>query len=159
MSTVLKIALPGFDSKGATPEECAVHSDYPAPKIDSALKHFVNINLVFNSEPPGPTLGSSTLTTILYQAPHDYNYVPQLWLHVEYLLNQGTTSLTFGPGTAYLGSLTGGDSTFLQVYADTTNYYVAIIKNSGTLPTDVLSVAGTNPNIRLYIMSDGVLNK
>lgn len=159
MPTVFKVSLPGFDVKTASPEQCAVHSDYPAPKIDSALKHFINIQLDFNNEPPNPGVAGDTKTTILYQAPHDYTYVPELWVHVEYTLVFSTTTQTFGPGDAFLGAVTAFDSTYLRVYADEKNYYIAIEKTSSFLDnTQVLAVAGTSCNVRIYILADGILD-
>lgn len=159
MPTILKIALPGFDVAEASPEQCAIHSDYSAPKIDSAKEHFVNINVDFINEPPGPGSTDSTTTTILYQNPHEYTYTPQLWLHVEYTLQAGGSSFNFGPGTAFLGAVGAGDATYLKAYADTENYYVAIEKNTGPLNTNVISVAGTFLNVRLYILAEGVLDE
>ena len=158
MATLLKVALPGFDVKKATPEQCAIHSDYSAPKIDSALKHFININLDFINEPPASGSALTSLTTVLYQDTHEYNYVPQLWLHVEYTLLFGGAAQTFGPGTAFLGAETAADSTYLKVYADTKNYYLAIEKITGFNASDVLNVAGTSLNARLYIMAEGVFD-
>lgn len=158
MATLLKIALPGFDVRKATPEQCAIHSDYSAPKIDSALKHFININLDFINEPPASGSPFTSLTTVLYQAPHEYNYVPQLWLHVEYTLLFGGAEQTFGPGTAFLGGETVNDATYLKAYADTKNYYLAIEKITGSSASNVLDVAGTSLNARLYIMTEGVFD-
>jgi hypothetical protein len=159
MATVFKVSLPGVDVKRARPEECAVHSDYPAPKIDSALKHFINVQIDFKSEPPNPGVAGATTTTILYKDLHDYTYTPELWVHVEYTLNFGTVSQTFGPGDAFLGAVGAFDATYLRVYADTKNYYIAIEKTSSFLDnTQVLAVVGTSLNVRIYILADGVLD-
>jgi hypothetical protein len=68
----LKVALPGYDVHTATPEQCAIHSSYPSPKvkIDATPRHYGTIRITFNNNPPSGT------TTTLYTVAHGYNYTP-----------------------------------------------------------------------------------
>lgn len=68
----MKISLPGFDVKTATPEQCAIHSSFPPPKskANQDEPHFATLDVDFTG---GITQG---VTHTLYQINHGYNYVP-----------------------------------------------------------------------------------
>lgn len=151
MAYLIKVALPDIDVKAATPEQCAIHSGYNAPKIDALRENFLNIPIFFINEPPNPGLGS-TLETILQRYPHGYNYQPQLWLHADYTSRYGPTSTQqFGPGEAFLASPSVNNAAYVGARADRTNYYVYIRKESATAP---VSVQGMSITLRLYIFAD-----
>lgn len=66
---VLKVSLPGFDVKTASPEECAIHSDYDTLKLklDNDNPYFQRISVDFNTNPP---LGTINIFTFEYDLPN-----------------------------------------------------------------------------------------
>lgn len=151
MAHLLKVALPGFDVKTATPEQCAVHSGFSAPKIDATKEHFTTFQVFFVNEPPDPAIGS-TLETILHATPHKYDYQPQTWLHADYISNYGgTTTQQFGPGEALIATPSIGNSAYVGIRVDRNNYYVYIRKESASAGIPVI---GMSINLRLYIFAD-----
>ena len=69
----IKVSLPGADVNNATPEECAVHSGFPSPKIKVGADpaHFGIIRVDFNQSPP--TDGNDIT---LFQRSHGYGHKP-----------------------------------------------------------------------------------
>lgn len=68
----LKISLPGYDVKNATPEQCALHSSYDTLKIKSDLQYPQEGNILITF-----TKNQTIATTIpLYTIIHNYNYPP-----------------------------------------------------------------------------------
>jgi hypothetical protein len=135
----------------ATPEECSVHSGFNCPKIDATKEHFVTYNVFFANEPPDAAVGSSQ-ETILAAEPHDYKYIPQVWLHADYNSDyNGNTAEQFGPGEAFIKSGAVGDEAYVGVRADRDNYYVYIrkVRNLNTI-----SVVGMRLTLRVYVFAD-----
>jgi len=102
----IKISLPGYDVKTATPEQCAVHSDYPVPKIamDKTPSHF---GIVHYTIPKGTYVDG---TYNIFVTVHGWGYVP--------------TALVYGGNDLYFGQqnsplpLSIGDSLGLTYYVD-----------------------------------------
>lgn len=71
MSRGIKISLPGYDVNTAAPEQCAVHSDYPNPKIKSGQSpaHFDVLPYTFSSDPADGTYDLFTIA-------HGCSYTP-----------------------------------------------------------------------------------
>lgn len=156
---VLKVSLPGIDVKTATPEECAVHSDFVAPKIDVSRGHFVTIDIDFKNEPPAPDPSGGETHTIVYRHPHGYGYKPQVWAHVDY--QQVGGGATFGPaGPVFLGANSVEDETDLSVTADKDNVYITIDKYTFPLFGSPVpyEIAGQLISVRLYIMAEEAVN-
>jgi hypothetical protein len=155
MPYVIKVALPDFDVKTATPEQCAIHSAYNCPKVDATKDHFLTIPVTFLSEPPQDLTAGVTTTTILHSFPHEYNYQPQLWLHADYTSNHnGTLRAEFGPGEAWLATPSVGNDAYVGVKADRTNVYVYIRKVSSLLVPAAVNVLSKSLTLRLYILAD-----
>lgn len=69
----IKVSLPGFDVLTATPEQCALHSSYPAPKIElhhAAFTAQATAVYTFSANPAHPS------TTNLVTVSHPYSYAP-----------------------------------------------------------------------------------
>lgn len=67
----MKVSLPGYDVRTATPEQCVMHSGYPSPKVkmDASPSHFGVIDVSFTSNIPAGTY-------LLYSFAHGYSYRP-----------------------------------------------------------------------------------
>lgn len=146
------VALPGYDARTATPEQCALHSKFNSPKIDTTKDHFLTFLVLFNNDPPDPSAGS-TLETTLHTMPHGYDYVPQTWLHVDYDQDLGgSVTPQFGPGEAFLASEFVGTEAFVGAKADAANLYVYVRKfdafGSGN------DLTGMSCTIRVYIFAE-----
>lgn len=75
----MKISLPGYDVKIATPEQCAIHSGYPSPKIKTTASpaHFGITDYTFSSDPAN---GTHNLLSIA----HGYSgYIPAALVFVK----------------------------------------------------------------------------
>lgn len=155
MNTHLRISLPGYDVKEATPEQCAVDSFYNTPKIDSTKNSFVNLEINFISEPPASGTPLTSVETIICTFPHEYTYQPKIWLHCDWIKNlAGIQTSSFGPGAAFLGGNSGVSPVILGVKADSNNYWIYVNKTTGTDASDVLAIAGTTVKARLYIFAE-----
>lgn len=155
MPYVIKAALPGYDVKTATPEQCAVHSSFNSPKIDATKDHFVTIPIIFIHEPPQDLTPNAVTETILRPIEHGYNYIPQLWLHADYTSRYGvTTKQEFGPGEALLATPSVGNEAYVGIRADRTNYYVYIRKVTSLLFPAAVNVVGMTITLRLYVFAD-----
>jgi len=76
----MKISLPGYDAKTATPEQCVLHSEYACPKIklNQNPPHFGIYQYTFTSN---PGVGDTILTTIH----HGFNYRPMHLVCIKYV--------------------------------------------------------------------------
>ena len=111
MSFGIIVTLPGYDVQTATPEQCAVHSDYPSPKIEE--NHWGVLGpYTFGSNP-----GTST-TTVMYTVPHGYSYVPACFVYANQV---GQSSYGILPSTFSQSPIV---EQFIA-YADTTNLTIA----------------------------------
>lgn len=94
-----KLALPGIDVNRATPEQCAIHSSYPHPKINkrAANPHRGLVELIFNST-------YAVGDTVLYTLDHDYGYTPMNWAVITQT-DSGIGVFGFQPYTSGLFSV------------------------------------------------------
>lgn len=78
MNLGIKISLPGFDVSSASPEQCAIDSNYDTFKVDShsSPPHFGIIKITFNNNPP-------TGTSTIFSMPHNYSHRPSLLTHFD----------------------------------------------------------------------------
>lgn len=117
MTYVAKITLPGFDAKVATPEQCAVTSEYPPlkSKIGQIPDHIALLDIDFTARV------TQNVTHTLYSIPHGYGYVPLTLSNI--IFNNGTQSIV---GIGYAGV---GVNLEIKAYADASNFYVTIYDN------------------------------
>lgn len=142
-NTGIKISLPGFDVKTATPEQCSVHSVYDSMKvkIDNQNPQEGNILLTFNSNPPAET-------QTLYSVHHGFNYIPACYLFFDIVGSSANVGQEVGNIIPFdaLSDLT------LQLIPDTQNVTFKLVSNG--LNT---SVAGNHYAFRYYIFAnDGI---
>lgn len=71
---VLKVSLPGFDVKTATPEQCAIHSNYDTLKLklDGGNPYFQRISIDFKTSPGISTVNVFAFTHNLPNTPAYY---------------------------------------------------------------------------------------
>lgn len=69
----MKVSLPGVDVTEATPEQCAMHSGYPSPKIivGESPEHFGLVRVNFTQDP-----GTDGTTYTLHTINHGLGYKP-----------------------------------------------------------------------------------
>lgn len=93
----IKVALPGYDATKATPEQCSLHSSYPAlkSKTDQENPHHATLKVDFTS---GISQGS---THTIYSFEHGYDYVPLNFASI--VLDVGST-IIYGINRAAVGS-------------------------------------------------------
>lgn len=155
MGFALKISLPGYDVKDASPEHCAVHTSFNSPKIDVAKNNFVSFNVNFNHEPPDPAVAGTVQETIIYQQEHGYNYVPQCWVEVDFTATFGIASfLSYGPGRANLGAVGAFDATYFGVRCDSKYMYLYVRKESSPFDNSILHIINTSLRCRVYVFAE-----
>lgn len=113
----VKVSLPGYDVKTATPEQCSVHSDYANPKVKVAQTpaHF---NIFTKSWSSNPGAGETTLLTVA----HGYSYVPAVVCFIKYASG----------GNNYFQPLPYGTPAYqYQAYSNSTNFII-IFNSDGT---------------------------
>lgn len=117
MSYVAKLALPGYDAKSATPEQCVIHSSYPPlkSKTDQASPHHATLVVDFTATVP------QNVTHTLLTIPHIYGYVPLLLPNI--IFNTGS-QLIIGLGYAGVGA-----NLAIKAFSDANNFYVTIYDN------------------------------
>ncbi len=111
----MKVALPGYDVATATPEQCAIHSGYPSPKvkIDAAPRHYGTVRITFTGNPP------SGAETTLYTVAHGYDYTPMVLASGTYanFSGQYDGTLPFEPTATFEAIIeTDEDNMYIKVY-------------------------------------------
>lgn len=134
MTYVAKISLPNFNVKSATPEQCAVTSEFPPlkAKIGQSPDHIALLDIDFT----GTIIQGSTQT--IYSIPHGYNYTPLTLSNLIFSTNGGPGIQQDIVGIGYAGV---GANLGIQAYADASNFYVTIYDN----------FAWTNSSSRLQV--------
>jgi hypothetical protein len=138
----VKVSLPGYNVKTATPEQCVIHSNYDTFKVNrhASPAHFGVVHVVFNTSP-----GIST-TTNIYTKNHPYGYQPSTWVHAEQ-----TTAASVPYLQTIDGELsTGVDDNFI-FYATTTQFKIDFVR--GGFSTGG-SMVGRTYNFRYYIFAE-----
>ena len=113
-----KIALPGYDIKTATPEQCAVHSGYPPfkSKTNQTPPHFATVVIDFTA-----TI-TQNLTQNLYSISHGYTYIPFTIASISFSDGLGTTAVG-------IGSTGIGANLSINAYSTTSNFIISIYDN------------------------------
>jgi hypothetical protein len=120
MTYVAKISLPGFDVKTATPEQCAVHSEYPPfkSKLNQVDPHFATLNVDFTAAI------TQNVTLTVFRIPHNYGYVPLTIPNIVF--RDGVLGLVIvGIGFAGVGATLA-----INAFCDSTYFYVQIYDNA-----------------------------
>jgi len=125
----IKISLPGYDVKNATPEQCALHSDYASPKIEQNSSvatvnnsigtgtfsnsgwNFNTLDFTFTSD---PGFGTYTLVSI----PYAKSYTPSGIVFVK--------DFQFSPNIFYQLPLSFVTSGFQSLYYRVTSSGITI---------------------------------
>ena len=110
----MKIALPGYDAKTATPEQCAVHSSYPPlkSKANQSPPHYATLRVNFTrSQPQGSWVTHYTFN-------HNYGYVPFNFASIKYSSNYG---VDYGINYAGIGA-----TLMIEAYCTSTQFIVRV---------------------------------
>lgn len=126
---VAKVSLPGVDVKIATPEQCALHSNYPPlkAKINQANPNIGLLDLIFTARV------AQNVTHTVYTIPHGYGYTP---LTLSNIIFENGTSTVVGLGYAGVGA-----NLAIRAECTATNFRVTIFDNFNW----------TNANARLRV--------
>lgn len=135
-----KIALPGYDVKTATPEQCSLHSTYPHMKIQrptGGVNFWNTANYVFSSS---PALGT---TTDLLTVTHGYGYNPASMAFVYAVTGAGSQF----PIDSYMclpASLgTGTVVQSFRCYADNNVFKIQFVVAPSGTPYDMTNTSWT----------------
>ena len=138
----IKISLPGYDAKTATPEQCALHSGYANPKmkVGASPAHFNLVDYTFSSNPGVGTLNIATIA-------HGYSYTPMAIVYVQdvggFLMTAGKYAilpLSAGPTP---------DARFVY-YTDGTNLKIDLVVNIVLAP----SISGYRFKFKYYLFAE-----
>jgi hypothetical protein len=118
MTYVVKLSLPGYDVRTATPEQCAIHSSYPPlkSKLGQSPKHSATLNVDFT----GPI--TQDLTQTIYSFPHGYDYIPLSLSNMT--LTIMSVSMT---GIGFVGT---GSSLAVNAYCTSSHFIVSVYDNA-----------------------------
>jgi len=133
MGVGLKISLPGYDVRTATPEQCAVHTDYPPPLIEESM--IGTLAYTFNSN-----LSAGATRNLLTKA-HGYSYKPQAFCMITAPSTPAyTILLPYSPSFS---------SFYVIAYVDDTNFYIDMVNPQAyTITADNLVY-----NYKYYILA------
>lgn len=141
----LKISLPGYDARTASPEFLSVDSDFPLLKCDLRKnpKNYGTLNITVASLP----VGSGSAIQI-YKQSHGYSYIPTFLTAWEY--PPGTDPLSNLNTTFGIGDLDAsiGQNFYISMYCDSQNFYITGYTLSGS------PVTNTSFTVRFYIFAD-----
>lgn len=118
MTYVVKIVMDGYDASTATPEQCAVHSEYPPlkAKIDQTNPHIALLDVDFTATV------TQNVTHTVYSIPHDYGYIPLNLANIIFTPHSGANVI----GVNYAGV---GATLTIKAYCTTTHFIVSIYDN------------------------------
>lgn len=142
----VKVTLPGYDIATATPEQCALHSKYPCPKVKVGVNpgHYGTLDYSFSAD-----IAASTTLNILTVA-HNLGFVPMVICSWKYDFGAAgpPVGTQYGDGRLDVVSY---ELTYFDMYADSTNFYI----DFNTAPGSVLDERTLNPfQFRYYIFSE-----
>lgn len=114
----MKVSLPGYDVKTATPEQCAVHSSYPPfkAKTNQNPPHFATLVVDFTA-----TI-TQNLTQTVYSFSHEYSYTPATFPNI--IFDDGAGTVVTGIGFTGVGA-----NLSIFAYANATDFLVTIYDN------------------------------
>lgn len=150
MNPKIIVTLPGYDYDKATPDQCAINSDYDTLKIKltDTQPHFGTIRVFFSVD-----YETANVTKRVFQIKHSYPYTPT-WL---FFFDKGASS-----ANSFL-SVVMGDEFDLDVFGsrrfvvshDASNIYFDFIVDptfSPTIPPDDLT--GRTYVFRYYLFAN-----
>jgi len=140
----ISVSAPGVDLMGATGDNVIFNTRFPFAKLDSTMPHsFEIINIVFNNEPPNPSVGGST-RTLIFQYPHGYTYEPSTF----FLISLDNFTTAYGSeGSWLVGNAESSNVSVAKfnIEVDQTNVSMYVDKQQ--------FVAGASPNVRGFFIS------
>ena len=159
LNSLMTVSSNGVDVNAASGPQIIFSSQYPFAKLDKTnTVSFQNIALLFAHEPPNPN-GTSVfqITTLVYQFPHGYKYVPSTWFLMQNPTNSGVgLQPNYQQEGGIIIATDEGNFTaaILTMQADATNIYFYVTKyytagDSQPLP----NILGFSLNIRVYVFA------
>jgi len=141
MTFGVKIALPGFDARTATPEQCAVDSrfDTMKVKVDPVNPNFGNIIVKFQDN---PVIGTYPIYTIN----HNYGYIPLYYFFFsvrDSTANTGIETGNFFPGDAL-------NFIYFQATATATQIIFQLVVTN----TSIEALSGNTYAFRYYVFAN-----
>lgn len=137
MAYGIKVSLPGFDVNTATPEQCAVNSEYPSPLIEE--NHLGTLTYLWDTD-----LGATELREI-FSVSHGYSYTPK----VMCMITNGT--VFDGSEFSILAPFIPSSGQFsFEAVADSTNFTIRLRNYTGAL----LAADNLTYTFKYYILTD-----
>lgn len=138
------VSLDGFDAKNADPENCAIHSAYPCPKIPltTSPNFFYYTTYTFASNP------AVTSTTTMLNVNHNLGYVPASICYYQ------QSNVLYGFIGFQILPWYVSDAVYYTAYADcdSSNFNVFFKRTSdGGGPFDTLDLTGLEFELKYYI--------
>lgn len=158
----MTVVTSGGNIQNPTINNSIMNSKIPFTKLDTRnIESFQTISLLFDHEPPQPaSLGANT-QTLVYSFPHDYTYIPSIWLMwqndspefpaLPALSDSATTYYPFGDDTIsnnVLNAIYNGTSSQGQLA------YV-VYNSAGSFPITTsadLFITVDTKNVYIYLM-------
>lgn len=158
-NSLLTVSANGVDVNTATGPDVIFSSQHPFAKLDKTnTVSFQNIALFFQNEPPNPSgigIDTGPRTTLVYQFPHGYTYVPSTWFLMQ---NPSNTGVGLQPSYQQEGGIIIQTDPFnyaiIRMQVDATNIYFYVDKYYSTFASEPFpNIIGFSLNIRVYVFA------
>jgi hypothetical protein len=140
MDIGIKVSLPGYEVKDATPEQCAINSEYDHLRVlmynDTEIEYAPLVD---------PDYGVWNILTI----PHGQNYIPDSICNVE--ISGYSPYITSCP--FFFGEL-GEDIQCIRAFCNDTNFIIEYVREAGGSPGH-LSIAGSSFPFKYQVFVQG----
>jgi hypothetical protein len=149
MTYGIKISLPGYDVKTATPEQLALSSDYISPKLrlNQSPAHAGIVSYTV------PTSFAAFTTVNILTVNHGYSYTPAALCHWTGYTDNVVATRSFG--TAPMQLITSPDMRIIA-YCTPTQFKIDAYRGNdfGFGPSIPAPIGGQTVNLRYYILAE-----
>lgn len=143
----IKISLPGYDVKTATPEQLALSSDYISPKLllNQTPAHANTFSYTV------PTTVTANSTTNILAVNHGYSYTPASICHWTGYIDNGPGNVSFGICPMILIS---APTVAILAYCTATQFRLDLVVAAGHPGTIAGPIGGQTVTLRYYILAE-----
>lgn len=138
----IKVSLPGYDVKTATPEQCSIHSSYDSFKlpVTTDVPQAGNIKVTFIDN---PAVGTYQIA----QIKHGYGYIPACYFFFD--LRGSSGNLGSSTDLAYEFDINAGADQYFKVVVDTQNVTFNLVVGA-----QILNLTGKYYSFRYSIFAN-----
>lgn len=143
----IKISLPGYDVKTATPEQLALSSDYISPKLrlQQTPAHANTFSYVV------PTTVTPGSTTNILAVNHGYSYTPASLCHWTGYIDNGPGIVSFNICPMILIQAPQVD---IRAYCTPTQFRLDLVVDAFHPGTIAAPIGGQTASFRYYILAE-----